>query len=210
MGLDTLTHLQALINDISKIKRNHFVPQTDSREDVMLHSSSVALLAWQLFEEIQPLGLDLQKVILYALIHDFTEVYAGDTNSFADTNARRKKQYREANALKKLREEFSETFPSLVSHLDAYEAKVDEESVFVWSVDKIQAKVQGHLDIWRTYYNQGISKEQYTEYLKKVRPDIHPALRLKFDEYCAIWIDQYDDGVVDKNGTTRVFNRPSR
>lgn len=201
--------VQRLVNDLFRLRRNHYVPQSKLREDVVLHSYSVAVLSWYFFELLKP-KLDLKKILQYALVHDMPEVYAGDVNSYANQNLRKQKEVDEALAIQKLRDEFATDFQPLVLQLEAYEDKSDEESVFVWSVDNIQAKVQGNLDIMRTYYEQGISKADYTDYLESIQKRIHPSLQALFENYKKEWIDAYDDGKVIRSAHLITHNKAPR
>lgn len=201
--------VQQLINDLSQLRRNHYIPASSQREDVVLHSYSVAMLSWYFYELTQP-GLDLKKILQYAIVHDVPEVYAGDVNSYASKAMRRRKEIEEKRAIAKLHEEFLGEFDSLTEVINAYEAKSDEESWFVWSVDKIQAKVQGNLDIMRTYYEQGISKAEYIDYLQGIQGRIHISLRALYDNYMREWIDAYDDKMVIKGAQLITRNEAPR
>ncbi|MNY05663.1 hypothetical protein D3C86_1383910 [compost metagenome] len=44
-----------------------------------------------------------------------------------------------------------------------YETKEDEESRFVWSVDKMQQLIMGDLDNWRSYAEKPITYDEFTK-----------------------------------------------
>lgn len=67
---------------MSKVDRNHHILGSDRAENDVEHSYSVAILCWYLNDKLK-LNLDIAKVLKYALVHDFPEVYAGDVNTFA-------------------------------------------------------------------------------------------------------------------------------
>jgi putative hydrolase of HD superfamily len=154
-----LFDLQQLTVDLSLINRRHYLPGTKRNENDLEHSLTVALLCWYLYEKLQP-SLDISLVLKYALAHDFVERYAGDISSFADPKAREEKVSKEQEALARLSGEFSE-FPDLVKTMKRYELKDDEESLFVWTVDKIQQLIMGDLDNWICYVEDGISYERF-------------------------------------------------
>ncbi len=146
---------------MSLIDRGHYVPHTKRRENDLEHSFTVALLCWYIFEKNQ-LDLDLPRILKYAMAHDFVERYAGDVSSFASAKERHKKIEREHEALQRLSDEFA-GFPNLVETMQQYELREDEESLFVWSVDKMQQLIMGDLDNWIAYMEAGITYEAFVE-----------------------------------------------
>ncbi len=154
-----LFDLQALVVDMALIHRMHFLTGQERNENDIEHSFAVAMLCWYICD-LHRLPLDLAKVLKYALIHDFPERYAGDTNSFGSADERANKVIREKAALKRLNREFKH-FGDLRSSLEAYEAKHDEEALFVWTVDKMQAMILADIDGWRPYRNYGVSYERF-------------------------------------------------
>ena len=155
-----LFELQKMSIDLSLIHRNHNLAGTDRKENDIEHSFTVALLCWYIHNR-HNLALDMHKIFKYALAHDFVERYAGDVNTYASTEARLQKVKDEARALEKLSKEFKQ-FPDLVKSMNDYESKRDEESVFVWTVDKMQQLVMGDLDRWRPYHDIDITFEQFS------------------------------------------------
>jgi putative hydrolase of HD superfamily len=167
-----LFDLQKMVIDLALIDRNHYLAGTDRRENDIEHSFTVALLCWYIHDRYH-LELDIGKVLKYALSHDFVERYAGDVNTFASPKARQQKVEREAAALERLSEEFTD-FPDLVSSMNDYEEKQDDEALFVWTVDKMQQLIMGDLDNWRPYREISITFERFcdkhVEQLQKSSP----------------------------------------
>jgi 5'-deoxynucleotidase YfbR-like HD superfamily hydrolase len=130
---------------------------------------TVAVLCWYILDKYT-LDLDMAKVLKYALTHDFVERYAGDVPTFASVDERNEKILREKESLNRLSEEFKE-FGDMVTSMQRYETKEDEESLFVWSVDKMQQLIMGDLDNWRSYAEKPIAYDEftkkYTELLQK-------------------------------------------
>lgn len=151
--------LQRLMSELAQVDRNHHHLNNERSENDIEHSYSVAMLCWYIWST-QNLALDMEKVFKYSLVHDFVEVYAGDVNTFASKSDRAAKIQSEAQALTKLETELSE-FPDMISHLKAYERKSDPESLFVWTVDKLQALILADLDHWRPYQKINISYETF-------------------------------------------------
>lgn len=169
-----LFSLQDLVTDLALIDRNHYIGRGERRENDIEHSFSVALLCWYVHTQCSP-GLDLLKVIKYAMIHDFVERYAGDVNTFADKAARQQKIENEAKSLERLAEEFA-LFPDMVTMMRQYEEKKDEESLFVWTVDKMQHLILGDLDKWRPFSEINVS---FDSFMKK-----HNETLAKGSSYC--------------------------
>ncbi len=167
-----LFQLQHLVSDLSKIDRNHYSLGTNSREDDIEHSFTVAIQCWFIVSQ-NHLPLDLSLVLQYAIAHDFVERYAGDTNTFASKQQRAEKVERERKSLERFKKEFAE-FPSMLSTMHNYEVKSDSESLFVWTVDKMQALILGDQDNWRPYNELSISYEafcnKYAELLEQASP----------------------------------------
>lgn len=158
--IDDLIQTQKLVLDILHIKRGHYIPKTDRKENVLEHSFSVATLSWKLYSALK-LDLNLEKVLRYALCHDFSERgLENDTNAYANTTEKLQKAEREALVLEKLEKEFDH-FEDMVTTLKDYENVVDEEARFVKSVDKIQAITLGGMDDWRQYKEYGTTYDQF-------------------------------------------------
>lgn len=168
-----LVDIQQLVTDLAKVERNHSHLESDRHENVAEHSYTVAMFCWRLFGLVKP-PLDFGKIMKYALAHDLLERgLKADANTFAKKDERDAKKEREEKELKKLGEEFSD-FNDLVSTIKNYEQKIDGESLFVWTADKMQAKILGEMDDWRPYVVYGVTWKQYCEkseeFLKKCSP----------------------------------------
>lgn len=99
------------------------------------HTIMLALIACSLADREQ---LDVGLVAQYAIVHDLPEVYADDTNTMGGlTDAEQaRKDRREAAARQQIRDELGDAFPWLCDRMEDYEAQADEESRFVWAIDK--------------------------------------------------------------------------
>lgn len=189
---DKLEKIQRLVIDIIKVERNHYICDTDRRENVVEHSFSLAILCWRIFDIVQP-PLDLTKILKYALIHDFSERGQGkDTNTYANKEEREVKKEREHKELNKMFSEF-EDFIDFVNALKKYEMKEDEESLFVWSIDKIQAKVLGQMDHWRPYREYGITYKEYCDKSEEFLTKCSPYLKDIFAEVYEVTKKTYYD-----------------
>lgn len=159
----SLSKLQELVIDITKINRNHTIPGSKKNENVVEHSFSVAMLCWKIHSSIES-NLNLEKIFKYCLAHDFLERgMAQDVNTYATANEKISKKEYEENQLNLLSAEFSD-FQDMISAVSSYEDQVDEESKFVKIVDKMQAIILGELDGWKPYIKVQVS---HSEFVKK-------------------------------------------
>lgn len=177
--------LQRLVSDLSKVERNHHILDSDRAENDIEHSFAVALLCWYINDKLR-LNLDTGKILKYALLHDFAEVYAGDVNTFASQKDRDLKVQHEAVAVRRLGNELS-YFSNFSQVLADYESRNDEESLFVWTVDKMQALILADLDGWRPYKKIAISYEVFIKKHQEQLSVCSPHTKEIFEallEYC--------------------------
>lgn len=190
--LPIIFELQKLISSLAQVDRNHHHLESERSENDVEHSYSVAMLAWYICSA-QALPLSTEKILKYALIHDFVEVYAGDVNTYADNAAREQKIQSEAKALKRLESELSE-FTDMVDSLKTYETRTDPESLFVWTVDKLQALILADLDNWRPYKKINISYDAFVrkhqEQLSKCSPYCQEIFTVLLEYFKTTFYDQ--------------------
>jgi 5'-deoxynucleotidase YfbR-like HD superfamily hydrolase len=170
-----LTDIQKLTGDLAGIERRHYKVTTDIHENVAEHSLTVTLLAWYLHQRVES-QTSLDLVIKYALAHDFVEVLAGDVSTFATQAERMQKELSEQEALSQLGLQFK-YFPDLVKVMQAYQDANDQEALFVWTADKLQAIVLGRMDKWRPYRELGISRGQFEAKMDELIAKASPELR---------------------------------
>jgi len=137
-------------------------PESDTDHTVML-----GLVACAFAERFVP-ELDRGRIAEFALVHDFVEVYAGDTPtarilSDADHTS---KEEREAEALKRIRAEFDAELPWLGETIDAYERRDTPEARFIKVVDKALPKITNALNKGATFLKQGHDAKSADEFLK--------------------------------------------
>ncbi len=195
----SLDAIQRLVVDIQKVERHHSIPDTDRHENVAEHSFSVAILCWRIYEAVNP-PLDISKILKYALIHDFTERgLKADVNTYAQKGERNVKKERELFELKKISSEF-EDFDDFILMLNGYEG-LDEEALFVWSVDKMQAIILGKIDGWRPYMSYGVTYEQFCVKIEGFIIKCSPHVREIFKEVFETAKETYYDNPDKKKIT---------
>lgn len=150
-----LLELQDLLVQFADVERQIYFPdrkKQDRLENDSEHSFNLAIAAWFLSQYFPYLERD--KLIRYALIHDFVEVHAGDEMAVGRTaKAEKAKRLREAAALKKLEQSWAD-FPDLSQHIKDYESHNDKESKFIYALDKLMPMLLNLLSqgkTWQTY-----------------------------------------------------------
>src|SRR5580704_1310169 len=106
LDLEKAAKFRALLDAFSLVERVMHVKGREQRENDTEHSYTLAMLAWYLADAFD-LGLDKDRLLRYALVHDLVEVYAGDTYVL-DEEGLKTKHEREEKARLRLIEEFPE------------------------------------------------------------------------------------------------------
>ncbi len=159
----------------------------DGRERNDSHVCQLMDVAWFIQQRHLP-HLDMLKVWKYCMVHDKPEVYAGDTPAFADKHGvhngpdRASKKERERIATMRLKKEWEATFPDFLNYLHAYEALEDEESQFVYALDKFLSDLNIWEDNGRTNRVLGVTFEAAVEY-KRPRIASHQFILELYDMY---------------------------
>ena len=103
------------------------------------HSWHFALMAMTLFEHCVLDGVNIDRVVKMAIVHDLVEIYAGDT-PYADTAANVGKENREREAADKLfallPKKQAVEYRSLWEEFDAMETP---DSIYASAIDRLQA-----------------------------------------------------------------------
>jgi len=145
MELEQIFKFIKLTHDFQKVERTIFVAGTNRNENDVEHSYQLALVAWYIISTYK-LSLNIDLAIKYGLLHDLVEVYAGDTYIFdKDQSVIDSKVEREYKALERLKDEFPE-FSEMTDLIVQYEKREDEESKFIYALDKVVAPINIYLD----------------------------------------------------------------
>lgn len=126
--------------------------ESDSDHTVML-----GIVACAFAEQFEP-NLDRGLIAQYALVHDFVEVYAGDTCTINATGEQFvDKAAREAVALDKLRAQFSGIFPWLIAIIESYDSLASPEARFIKTLDKVLPKITHALNKGAALIDHGVA-----------------------------------------------------
>jgi putative hydrolase of HD superfamily len=113
---------------------------------------------------------------MYALAHDLVEIYAEDTFIF-DKKKKMSKHEREKRALAKIKKRFSK-FKNLIKIIQNYEKKEDEESKFIYILDKLLPPIQIYLENGKMWHKKKVSLLKQLDYKNKILSS-----SLYFDKY---------------------------
>jgi len=180
-----------LVVPFYEIKRSMIVPIGNRRnENDAEHSWSVSFLACALAPQIDS-SLDFGKIAQFAIVHDLTEVYAGDVSVWDAKEKLSNKEDKEAQSLNTIASRYPQ-FPWISKTIKAYETKETKEAKFVYAVDKLIALIMRHLDKGKMYVEKGLTKEKFdaglVNHRKKAHTDpvigeYYDQLRLIFDKH---------------------------
>ena len=140
-------------HEFQEIVRVARPPFRERFENDAEHSYQLAMVAWFLIDQ-DKLKLNKELCFMYALAHDLVEIYAGDTY-FLDKKHAESKQKREMEAVKKIGKRFS-GFKTLVEILEKYEKKEDDESKFIYALDKIIPPIQIYLEEGKLWHEKKV------------------------------------------------------
>lgn len=140
-------------------------PETDTDHTLMLVllAVDVASTLYDVPSGRRPiLRPDLRKVILFALVHDLVEAYAGDVVSIDLTEEQRaEKARREAAALDRIRADLPGWIPS---HIESYERQDCMESRLVHYLDKVVPKLTHALNGGAALEQLGLTPNEASEH----------------------------------------------
>lgn len=180
---DDLLALSGVVNKFIDVKRatiRHGRAETDGEHTLHLQFLAVAYAA-----RYHP-ELDIGKVALYALVHDFVEVYAGDVNSLSATaEVLAQKALTEAVALQRLERELGEAWPELLEAVHRYETLADPEARFVKTFDKCDPSFTHQANAGAALHRMGITTREELEAMGE-------EVRIRMKEYA----DEFPDVVA--------------
>lgn len=135
-NLRKILEFQKLLKELNQVYRDlGSIHDNKLKDNDVEHSYRVAMLCWMIVEENKP-KLDINKVIKYALLHDLTEAYAGDHSMYSNYDQKHKEKM-EHVALIRLKKKFPK-LKSIWKLIETYEKKEDEESRFVYIIEKLE------------------------------------------------------------------------
>lgn len=156
-----------------------------STENDAEHSYQLALFCWYIVTA-DMLPLNTNKIVKYALVHDFVEVYAGDVDAHSDDIAAlAAKPAREEAARKRLLKELPE-FTEFHDAILEYEHKSNEEARFVYAADKMIAEMNVFLEGNTINVEKGLTIERIRKN-KDPKIAVSPHLEKYWHEFIPLW-----------------------
>lgn len=173
---DAVTDLARLALAFGRIERTAcWHPDGLKREDDADHTVMLGWIAPALADLWYPDALDAGLVAQFALIHDMTEVYAGDTPTLRiSAEGREAKAGRERAAERRIRKEFLGRLSWVARILRRYEEQVEPEARFVRAVDKLLPKIVHILDGHKGLDEQGVTAAELRQIIDRQTADMDP------------------------------------
>jgi putative hydrolase of HD superfamily len=178
-NINDLLKIIRLTNRFGQIRRVMLISGERRHENDLEHTAQLALVAWAIALQ-NKIKLRQDKLIMYALVHDLVEVYAGDTFLYSKNKKEiSSKEAREHKAMLRLKKEFPH-LGTIHAFISNYEKRRDKESRFIYALDKILPILNIYLDGGKTWkpwkrYNISVKTIEDSKYHKvSLSPEIEP------------------------------------
>jgi len=160
---------------MKSVSRQTLLADKSREETDAEHSWHFALMAMTLFEYAGFGGIDLDRVIRMALVHDLIEIYAGDTFAY-DVKGNESKDERESEAANRLfallPTEQAVEYRALWEEFDRMDTP---DSLYAAAVDRFQPFLNNYLTDGHTWVKHNVSSQQIYERMSPVKTAL-PAL----------------------------------
>lgn len=149
----TAIELSKLLFEFGQIKRVTKMPNGEQESDSH-HSFTLALIGYELAKQFAP-ELDAMKVMAYGLAHDLPELVTGDVNTVLSTADELAQKYTNENASRSKVAGLFAPAPNIMELMARYEAHADEESKFIFWLDKSMSGLAHLFDRGKTLRELG-------------------------------------------------------
>jgi putative hydrolases of HD superfamily len=156
--LEKMLELSALSTRYAETYRATTFPDGKTFESDTDHTFILGMMACVLRDHCAP-ELDRGKVAEYALVHDFVEVYAGDTPSLGLIDKTEKDRI-EHEALMRIKREYDAIFPWIAETIERYESQIEPEARFI---DKLMPGLNHIQNEGELFYRLQIPVEKILE-----------------------------------------------
>ncbi|HEY5140210.1 MAG TPA: HD domain-containing protein [Methylococcales bacterium] len=192
--------LSTLLGEFGQIKRVTLLPNGEQEPDSH-HSFSLALIAYELACQYAP-ELNPSQVLLYGLVHDLPELVTGDVVTLtATTEELDKKADEDALAIAETEQKFAAA-PNIV----VYEAKSNDEALFVYWIDKMITIPTHFYDNGTNLHKLGIKNQQdIRQWYERTLTKLHKQTRKPHDSAVSILELAYTkmhDELLETNNST--------
>ena len=171
-----LINLSDILAKCEAVKRAAKLPHGAEESDSH-HAFSLALIIYDICVRNE-FDLDLEKVLLYALVHDLLEVVTGDENTILYSDASLKEKHRREKEAQKELYTILQDHPALLRAYETYELLDTREAATVFVLDK-SCTIWTHFhDNGKNLYDIGIhSKADIDQWYEAQRQKIKKRLR---------------------------------
>jgi len=150
-------HFLAEADKMKTVYRQTILADKSRHESDAEHSWHIALMAMTLFEYCGIEGVDLDRVIKMAIVHDLVEIYAGDTPAF-DVKGNEDKEAREKDAADKLFALLpSEQATEWRRLWEEFDAMNTPDAKYAAAVDRLQPFLNNCVTDGHTWIKHGVS-----------------------------------------------------
>ena len=160
---------------MKSVMRQTLLADKSREESDAEHSWHIALMALTLLEHAGFEGIDINRVVKMAIIHDLVEIYAGDTFAY-DTVNNESKEEREKEAADKLfgllPPEQGEEYRGLWEEFDEMETP---DAMYAAAIDRLQPFINNTLTDGHTWVKHSVTAEQIYKRMAPVKKAL-PAL----------------------------------
>lgn len=186
------TNLFELLAELQGIRRKIKLPDGQEESDSH-HALSLALVSFELCKNLY-LDIDYEKLLIYALVHDFPGPITGDKPTLMMSASELDEKYRkEQDSLPILREKLR-NYPSILREFDNYSRLDSREAAIVFILDKAYPN-------WTHFHDSGSdlkslgarTREDFDAWYSRVVEKIDKRLNIDAPKE-AIWIlrDSYE------------------
>jgi len=162
-------HFLSEADKMKSIFRQTRLADRSRQENDAEHSWHFALTAMTLYEYCDIEGVDLDRVIKMALVHDLVEIYAGDTFAY-DVKGNESKEEREKESASKLFSLLSAKqaaeYRSLWEEFDQMETP---DAIYASAIDRLQSHHNIHLSGGYTWEKHEVTADKIYNRMKPVK-----------------------------------------
>ena len=131
------------------------------------HTFMLGIIATSIADKYYKDIMDIGLISQFVMLHDFVEVYAGDTDTVVNKSPEslKLKEEKEGLALGRLRSELFDYFPYIIDIIEKYESQDSKEARFVKVVDKLTSEITNVLNNCAYYKREGKDREYISDHL---------------------------------------------
>lgn len=141
-----IIRLTEILARCQEIKRAITLPHGESETDSH-HAFSLALIAMDICKRYN-LNVDVDRVVVYALVHDLLEIITGDEPTLMLDDAGLTAKYERERIAEREFKELIQDYPDILEAYDSYERLDTVEAATVFVLDKT-------CTIWNHFHNNG-------------------------------------------------------